>query len=102
MNQEMLAKTFNQAPPGNQIKKVILKGLANEKYLLIIERYGVIWPKKLSEGKLLSYTMGSRQLIIRNESDETIEKIMLGNILELKPEKNTYGKSVMRLIIKIN
>ena len=102
MSPEQLAKLFNQSPAGNQARKTILKELANDNYLLLIEQHGIIWPKKLAKGKPLSYTMGSRQLIIRDESDEVVKKIMLGNIIELTPEKQTTEKAVLRLTIRKN
>ncbi len=102
MEQKLLAKSFNQSSPGNQTRKVILRRLANEECLLVIEHHGLTWPKKMARGKPLSYTMGSRQLIIRNQADEVIEKIMLGNITKLTPEKPIDEKSVMRLTIRKN
>lgn len=102
MEQKMLAKLYNQSSPGNQTRKVILRTLAKEEYILIIERHGMIWPKKLSREDSLTYTMGTRQLIIRNDSDEVVEKIKLGNIVKIVPEKPTDGKPAIRLTINTN
>lgn len=100
MNQDRLTKLFNNAPDGNYIRRVVLREIVMDNYLLFIESYGLIWPKKLAPDKQLSYVISSRQLLIRNESDEIVEKIMLGNITEMHPQEKVEEKLVMRLIIR--
>lgn len=100
MNQERLVRMFNHSSIGNNLKKVVWKEIVANDYLLIIEEFGFIWPRKLAANEPFSYTISSKQLIIRNASGEVIKKIMLGNIQKMDPQQKLGEKLVMRLTIK--
>ncbi len=100
MNSLQLVNLYNAAPVGNYIRKLVIRDIASEEYILLIEHLGYIWPKKLAQNKKLSYTISSRQLLIRNESDAIIEKIILGNIQRIDAEQKLESRSVMRLTIE--
>lgn len=100
MRTKDLANIFNRAPIGNNTRKEAMKILARKEMILFIDSLGLIWPKKLSRDKNLSYTVSLNQLLIRNDSNEIVKKISFANILRMDPSELAAENPVMKLSIK--
>lgn len=100
MNTQDLANIFNRAPIGSNTKKEAMRTLVSEEMILFIDYVGLIWPKKLSDGKNLSYSVTPKQLLIRNGAGEIVKKISFANILRMYPSTLAAENPVMQLAIK--